>query len=194
LGIGYVFAADDEFFGIDCDSCVSSEGRITKWGQRILSRFGTYAEISPSGSGFKIVGIGKPPFGGGREFNGNLEQASPDKSPEICVYGERRFFCLTGDVIDGHAELRDCQQALVDLCKKLWPDDRNGKSTAPTWPAPARAAIEVNSIARDKAIASMVRMQMVDENDSSKRLFACACRAVENGLSDAEAVSGTKRA
>jgi putative DNA primase/helicase len=193
-GIGYVFAADDEFFGIDLDSCVFSEGRITKWGQRILSRFGSYAEVSPSGSGFKIIGIGKPPFEGGREFKGNLEQASPDKSPEICVYGERRFFCLTGDVIDGHAELRDFQQALIDLCKKLWPDDRNGKSTppiSPSRPAPPRQISD--PIAFDRCLAALRSLNPVDNADGSHRLFCAACTAVGFGLTDDDSLSVIRR-
>jgi putative DNA primase/helicase len=140
-GIGYVFAADDPFFAIDLDSCLYPEGTLTRWAQRILSRFPTYAEISPGGNGIHIIGIGKPPFSSGREYTTNLEQADVGKKPEIALYSQGRYFALTGKIIDdGHKELRHCQPPLGEFCERFWPDSPNGQPTAPsppTRPAPA---------------------------------------------------------
>lgn len=41
--------------GVDLDSCFNaSSGVIEPWAQEVLSRFGSYAEISPSGTGVKV--------------------------------------------------------------------------------------------------------------------------------------------
>lgn len=41
--------------GIDLDSCFdSSSGVIEAWAQEVLARFGSYAEVSPSGTGVKV--------------------------------------------------------------------------------------------------------------------------------------------
>ena len=39
--------------GIDLDSCRSDDGTIEPWAAEVIARFGSYAEISPSGTGVK---------------------------------------------------------------------------------------------------------------------------------------------
>lgn len=52
---------------------------------------------------------------------------------------------------------------------------------------PARPADRVG-----ECVAAMLRMQMVDHNDGSGRLFAAACRAVEHDLSDEDTVRAVR--
>jgi primase-polymerase (primpol)-like protein len=55
-GIGYEFAADDSYTGIDLDACLDpTSGRIADWADAELALLlPTYAEISPSGKGIKL--------------------------------------------------------------------------------------------------------------------------------------------
>jgi hypothetical protein len=57
-GVGIVLGAlndgDDLLMGIDLDDCISDNNKITEWACEIVDRFGSYAEISPSGRGVKI--------------------------------------------------------------------------------------------------------------------------------------------
>ena len=40
--------------GIDLNSCRDANGAIADWAQGVITRFGTYAEVSPSGTGVKL--------------------------------------------------------------------------------------------------------------------------------------------
>ena len=40
--------------GIDLDTCRAPDGRFEPWAHTQMARFGTYAEISPSGTGAKL--------------------------------------------------------------------------------------------------------------------------------------------
>src|SRR3972149_56503 len=96
-GIGFMFA-DNEIVGIDCDHCIEN-GQITAEGQEWLKRFGSYAEISHSGKGLHVIVRGKIP--GERRRNGHFE-----------IYETKRYFALTGNVLQGHENLRENQSAI----------------------------------------------------------------------------------
>lgn len=86
-GIGFVFADDDPFIGIDLDKCRDpATGDIEPWAAAVLARFATttYSELSPSGSGFHIIGQGKLPPKGRRK-------------DRIEMYDAGRYFTVTGD-------------------------------------------------------------------------------------------------
>src|SRR4051812_17274843 len=40
--------------GIDLDTCRQPDGTLTKWAADLITTFGTYAEVSPSGTGVKL--------------------------------------------------------------------------------------------------------------------------------------------
>lgn len=92
-GIGFVFSAGDGFTGIDIDNCLLPGGEIKPWAVEIISQLdGTYAEISPSGTGIKFWCIAKNPMGSGRKVvvgDGAIE-----------IYDQGRFFTVTGNVWD----------------------------------------------------------------------------------------------
>ena len=54
-GIGYVFADDDPFTGIDLDQCIDPvTGNVAEWAREIITKANSYTEESPSGTGVKI--------------------------------------------------------------------------------------------------------------------------------------------
>jgi primase-polymerase (primpol)-like protein len=55
-GIGFVLG--DGWAGVDLDDCRDPEsGALTKWAEYILTRFKTFADVSPTSSGVKPVGV-----------------------------------------------------------------------------------------------------------------------------------------
>lgn len=114
-GIGYVFAADDLFCGIDLDGCYN-EGELTDWAADILGAFdAAYQEISPSGKGIKIWFRGKLPDGRGRKH-----VIAPGQAIE--VYDRGRYFTFTGRSLDPDQNtVGDCQDALDAILTRYWP-------------------------------------------------------------------------
>jgi len=61
-GDGIGFALGDGFTGIDLDNCRNPDTEeFAPWAQSIIDDCGSYAEISPSGTGVKIIGRGTWP-------------------------------------------------------------------------------------------------------------------------------------
>ncbi len=75
--------------GIDVDHVIGADGKFTEEAQWIVETANSYTEFSPSKTGFHILTFGEMPKNA-RKRNGNLE-----------IYGEGRFFTLTGDIVNG---------------------------------------------------------------------------------------------
>jgi hypothetical protein len=94
--------------GIDLDTCRAPDGNFESWAQEIIERFGSYTEVSPSGTGAKIfflyrtaelpalrAAIGGPQHG--REFK---RSNGKDHPPAIEVHFSNRYFAVTGQRLD----------------------------------------------------------------------------------------------
>jgi primase-polymerase (primpol)-like protein len=140
-GIGYVFAADDPYFGCDLDSVLQAdETFIPAWPEslarkcaswpimppaEIVKALDTYAEISPSGRGLKLIGIGKLPSDGSRKDAD--DDGSGKKPAGIELYDRDRFFTITGRRFEETPpELRECNGSLTILHRSVFGD---GKKT-----------------------------------------------------------------
>ena len=91
-GLGFLLG--EGIAGIDVDDCIDENGNLDERGLRMSQAYAsTYAEISPSGHGFKIiVDIGEDP-----------KLASIGKnSGGIEIYGGHRYFTVTGHILAGH--------------------------------------------------------------------------------------------
>ena len=87
-GIGYVFAEDDPYCGIDMDGHIDEE---------LIEYFDSYTELSQSGNGAHIICRAK--LGGTGRKNDKYE-----------VYDRGRYFVMTGEVIRQKHAIGDCQQ------------------------------------------------------------------------------------
>jgi len=92
-GLGFVFAPDDPFCGIDLDhSRDPKTGSFAPWADNLIARFSSYTEVSPSGAGAHIIIRGTLRDGKGRK--------TPAGTPEaIEIYDRGRYFCMTGDAL-----------------------------------------------------------------------------------------------
>jgi primase-polymerase (primpol)-like protein len=101
-GIGFVFTANDPFVGVDLDHCRNlANGHLDVWAEEVVAFLASYAEMSPSGTGVKILVKGSWPHP--KHRRGNLE-----------VYDQHRFFTLTGHRLDGAPEQVLEQRAGLD--------------------------------------------------------------------------------
>jgi len=101
-GVGFVFTAEDPYCGIDIDNCYDPETiEVSQDFQKIIEAFGSYTEISPSGTGVHIIIKGKLPKHG---------RKIPDLGLE--VYDCRRYFTMTGKVMDGFKVIQERQEKL----------------------------------------------------------------------------------
>ena len=113
-GVGFVFAADDGLCGIDLDHCRdAATGAVQPWAQRVIERFASYTEISPSGTGVHIFVKATLP-GPGKKRN------RPDGVGAVEMYDRSRYFTVTGQQLAGSpATIEDRQAAVSDVYVRL---------------------------------------------------------------------------
>jgi archaellum biogenesis ATPase FlaH len=143
--IGFVFSASDSFIGIDLDGCRDKEtGRVEPWALEIVLTFGTYAEVSPSGTGIKLFGKttkkwehrNKKPMGGDHVG--------------IEVYQAGRYFAVTGMSVDeSFADVEDVTTELEWLATKF-----DMKKPEPSWKQYERKANSTSITDRASAYIS----------------------------------------
>jgi primase-polymerase (primpol)-like protein len=95
-GIGYVFSADDPYFGLDLDESLSEADKGA-----ILLALDTYAERSVSGNGYHVIGRGCL-SGNGRHPHG------------LGVFDRGRYFVMTGEHVDGTPATIEPRQAQLE--------------------------------------------------------------------------------
>jgi AAA domain len=132
-GIGFVFSPDDPYVGVDLDYCLDEQGVIRPWAKLHIENLTTYGEISPSRRGIKFIVKGELP-GHGRKRTGFGE----DETGAVEMYGEARFFTITGDHLDGHpTTVADLPHVVAATYEEVFgPADKSSDST---WTIPITA-------------------------------------------------------
>ncbi|MDP9470074.1 MAG: hypothetical protein M3Q71_05315 [Chloroflexota bacterium] len=131
-GIGRMLKAEGEIFFIDLDHCRDPEtGEISPWARPILRLFRhTYQEVSPTGTGIKIIGYGRLP--GAR----HVKPMAGRPGAKVEFFDKGKYTTLTGHRCEGAApRLADCQAALEAVYAELWPAAPG--DAAPPTPPPA---------------------------------------------------------
>ena len=67
------------------DDCVDADGEIALWALEIVRYFDSYTELSATGSGLHIIVRGEVPN---------------RRKGEVEVYSSKRFFTVTGHVVE----------------------------------------------------------------------------------------------
>lgn len=108
-GVAFVLTAADPFFFIDVDSAYAND----KWSavaNHLCEAFhGCAVEVSNSGTGLHIIGVGAPPA--------HSCKSPAEKKLNLEFYTERRFIALTGTNATGsagYAARPECLQWIVD--------------------------------------------------------------------------------
>lgn len=89
-GVGYVLTLDDGLTGYDLDNCRDPDtGEVEPWAQEVLDLKETYAEVSPSETGFRLIAEGK------------IEAAIKNDPASVEIYGHQRYLTITGRHVPG---------------------------------------------------------------------------------------------
>lgn len=117
-GVGYCMTKPHGTIGIDLDHCIV-DGAVEPWAAEVVERMASYTEISPTGTGLRVVGLGEVP----QDWN-NHEIG-------IEVYGgnEARFLTITGRHLAGTpTDLARIDDAvLVDLARQYAKERRKAE-------------------------------------------------------------------
>jgi hypothetical protein len=120
-GIGFVPRPEDGLVGIDLDDCRDPEtGALAPWAEEIVGAINTYTEVSPSGTGLRLIARGRKPgrrcktqVGGGivEIYDGLTKAGKPGG----------RYLTFTGHRCpDAPADIRDRQHQVDDLYARLF--------------------------------------------------------------------------
>lgn len=107
--------------GVDLDNGIDPEtGEARPWAQEVIDGIGSYTEISPSGTGYKIFALVDqlPPMPSKKL----VIREAPDEHhhEQIEIFPEKRYFCLTGKHLDGTPDtLEDVTEAFARLAHRL---------------------------------------------------------------------------
>ncbi len=89
-GVGFVLTEADPFVGIDLDKCRdATTGVIEPWALDILALAETYAEISPSNTGIRLIA------------RGDIPKAVKCDPAHVELYASQRYLTITGRHIEG---------------------------------------------------------------------------------------------
>jgi putative DNA primase/helicase len=101
-GIGFVFCDSDPFTGVDLDDCLDPENEsIRSPASEIIEELGSYAEVSPSGKGVKLI------------VRAALGPGFVTRRGSIEVYNKGRYFAITGN------RLNRCPEEICDRGAEL---------------------------------------------------------------------------
>lgn len=117
-GIGFVFT-EDGFSGVDIDDCIDEHGDISPEALKVIKRFNSYTEISPSGRGIHILVTGTLP-----EEARNGKKYLGGKCGVYEAYSSGRFFTITGRVVESRKMVRHKPSAL----SWFWKNKIRGKA------------------------------------------------------------------
>lgn len=111
-GVGIVLLGTDDLVGIDLDNVRNPEtGVITAEAMAIITRFNSYTEVSPSGTGVHIWVRGHLPFGGKNDGKGRE------------IYGKDRFIAMTGVAVPGYdGEPQERQNEIDRFVAEFFPE------------------------------------------------------------------------
>ena len=144
-GVGFCFTPDDGLTGIDLDHVIDPEtGELKPEAAEILERFhGTYAEVSPSGTGLRLFAFGKPGRSG--------KNTGKEKWLEVYSHPSSRYLTVTGDHWTDSATAVTEQQAALDWLHERFMKASTGQEPVASKPGPAGALNLDDAALLDKA-------------------------------------------
>jgi len=117
LYAGIAIAITHPYTGIDLDGCLDAHGLLADWAAAIVEEFRgvAYCEISPSGTGLKLITRARKPAAA------KCVAKMGEGKCQVEIYDKGRFWAMTGRVWSGMDSIGDGSEALRRLCERLWP-------------------------------------------------------------------------
>lgn len=134
-GIGFVFTPQDNYAFVDLDDARDpATGEIGDWAAEIVTRLNSYTEISPSGTGLRIVVEAEPV--GPAKRRGKVE-----------IYAFGQYATITGNRIGKVEKIAKRQGELADLYRTVFGKDEKEE------PNSRPANVEDPKLARVRALS-----------------------------------------
>jgi hypothetical protein len=117
-GIGFVLT-DSTIAAIDIDDCRNKDtGELHAWAANVIARAGTYAEVTPSQQGIRVIGLTST----GEPVHCAFEVPGSDVRCELYRRAER-YITVTGRQVGDAAALVDIDTLIDELLTELTPPD-----------------------------------------------------------------------
>jgi uncharacterized protein (DUF927 family) len=194
LGDGYALG------GLDLDSCRSEDGRLEPWAAEAIERFGSYTEISPSGTGAKtffLYRVADLPrlreaMGGAQWGKMFKRKSGGDHPPAIELYLGHRYFATTWrHLIETPDEIRIVDaETILSILQEAGLRFKRAAKVAATTVATSGATTATVGLAGTKPALAQVRSsdlnaaaQAGDANDDSRsgRAYRLGCKMYREG-------------
>ncbi len=178
VGHGIGFALGNGISGVDLDDCrnpVTAE--LTPLAEDVLQRADSYAEVSPTGTGIKIVL---------RTATVQKFERTKNSSGTVEIYQSGRYFTFTGHQIgeSGNEFLPDRSANLRGIYGKYIASQITESVSTPATHSPATNAELLDGV--------LSIGPFENENDGSKRLFVVQCRIRGLGGIETDAIPVTR--
>ena len=105
---GLSFMVGEGILGVDLDDCIV-DGVIAPYASEIINKLNSYTEISPSGTGIRILGKADIP----------IHKAC--KKPEVEMYSYNKFLTMTGNIYQEFKPIRDITTEILELIAQYFP-------------------------------------------------------------------------
>jgi primase-polymerase (primpol)-like protein len=153
-GVGFVFTAADPYAGVDLDACREPKsGAIADWGMEIITELNSYTEISPSGTGVKIIAKGTLPRPGRKTALKSVAPMVTYKTAAIELYASKRYFTITAAHLGGTPKtIEPAQCALYALYLKYF-----GNAVAVAETSDAATTLPSSAGLKDDAVIEHAR-------------------------------------
>ena len=112
--IGFMFG-NSPVVGIDLDHCIDN-GIIADWAVEIIDTVNSYTEFSPSGHGIHILA-----------FCADKSFIKHNKKGDFEIYGEKRYFRLSQNVLKDHSHICERQKELEKVYNSFFPQSDSAR-------------------------------------------------------------------
>jgi primase-polymerase (primpol)-like protein len=124
-GAGFMLLGSP-FPGVDLDNCRNpATGEIEQWALDIIHECRSYTDVSPTGTGVKILGVGKSSGEHHKTSDGRIEFYGPERG---------RYFAITGHALFGY-KIREFQAELDAVYARVFADKIAADARAKARPA-----------------------------------------------------------
>ena len=132
-GVGFVFGPDRCFTGIDLDHCRDPKtGKVESWAMRWLKTLNSYTEISPSGTGLKVICRARRPGDKG------------SKNDRCEAYDHARYFTVTGRRIGSFSNRVETRyEEVAEFVLKMLPSKDKAAGTEAEKPEPSKRVLKL---------------------------------------------------
>ncbi len=143
---GLSFMPGEGILGVDLDDCIS-DGIVAPYAAEIIDKLNSYTEISPSGTGIRI--IGKCTI---------VENHKKDKPVSVEIYYKNHFLTMTGNVYQEFRPIRDITAEALEIVEQYFP------------PEPKRTIVN-NIVSPSLSDDEIIHKLISEQNGVGKALF-----------------------